>query len=72
MNAGLLIRISNSALVFAATAGWYFLAPRRAWAVGRPPRLPNNPGILIVDVLAPGTITPIICAWAWLGSGGAC
>jgi hypothetical protein len=34
--------------------------------------LPNNPGILIVDVLAPGTITPIICAWAWLGSGGAC
>jgi hypothetical protein len=45
------------------------LAPHRASAVGR---LPNNPGILIVDVLAPGTITPIICAWAWLGSGGAC
>ncbi|MGZ3327170.1 MAG: hypothetical protein ACXU85_08410 [Xanthobacteraceae bacterium] len=55
MNVGFLIRISSSALVFAATAGWHFLAPRRARSVGRRPRLPNNLGILIVDVLAPGT-----------------
>jgi hypothetical protein len=55
VNVGFLIRISSSALAFSAMAGWHFLAPRRAQAVGRRPRLPNNLGILIVDVLAPGT-----------------
>ena len=55
MNVGFLIRISSSALAFSAMAGWHFLAPRRARAVGRRPRLPSNLGILIVDVLAPGT-----------------
>ena len=55
MNVGFLIRISSFALVLAATAGWDFLAPRRVWAVRRRPRLPSNLGILIVDVLAPGT-----------------
>ena len=55
VNVGFLIRISSFALVLAATAGWDFLAPRRVWAVRRRPRLPSNLGILIVDVLAPGT-----------------
>ena len=52
MNVEFLIRISSFALVFTAMAGWEFLAPRRAWAVGRGPRWTNNLGILVVDVLA--------------------
>jgi sterol desaturase/sphingolipid hydroxylase (fatty acid hydroxylase superfamily) len=58
MNVEFLIRISSFALVFTAMAGWEFLAPRRAWTVGRGPRWTNNFGILIVDVLAVRILIP--------------
>ena len=70
MNVEFLIRISSFALVFTAMAGWEFLAPRRAWAVGRGPRWTNNLGILIVDVLAVRVLIPTAAVGAALFAAG--
>jgi sterol desaturase/sphingolipid hydroxylase (fatty acid hydroxylase superfamily) len=66
MDSEFLIRICSFALVFAVMAGWEFLAPRRAWAIGRAPRWPNNLGILIVDVLAVRVLVPTAAVGAAL------
>jgi sterol desaturase/sphingolipid hydroxylase (fatty acid hydroxylase superfamily) len=70
MSSEFLIRICSFALVFAAMAGWEFLAPRRAWAVGRAPRWTNNLGILIVDVLAVRVLVPTAAVGAALFTAG--
>ena len=70
MNVEFLIRISSFALVFTAMAGWEFLAPRRAWAVGRGPRWTNNLGILVVDVLAVRVLIPTAAVGAALFAAG--
>jgi sterol desaturase/sphingolipid hydroxylase (fatty acid hydroxylase superfamily) len=45
------IRLGIGAAVFAGMAGWEAVAPRRAQAIGRWIRWPNNLGILVVDTI---------------------
>lgn len=47
-----LIRLGAFATVFALMAVWEVLAPRRAQAVGRASRWPNNLGVVIIDTIA--------------------
>jgi sterol desaturase/sphingolipid hydroxylase (fatty acid hydroxylase superfamily) len=54
----LVIRLAAFAGVFAAMTLWEVLAPRRPWAVGRPPRWPGNLGVLVVDALAVRLLIP--------------
>jgi sterol desaturase/sphingolipid hydroxylase (fatty acid hydroxylase superfamily) len=65
-----LIRICSFALVFSVMAGWEFLAPRRAWVVGRGPRWTSNLGILVVDVLAVRILIPTAAVGAALFAAG--
>jgi len=46
-----LIRLASFAAVLALMAAWELLAPRRAQAIGRGLRWPNNLGIVVLDTL---------------------
>lgn len=63
-------RLGIFVAVFAALAAWELLAPRRALAVGRARRWPNNFGVLAVDVLAVRLLVPAAAVGAALFAAG--
>src|SRR2546427_624543 len=56
------IRLSVFACVLLAMAAWEVLAPRRAQAIGRVLRWPNNLGIVAVDTLLVRIVFPTAAA----------
>jgi sterol desaturase/sphingolipid hydroxylase (fatty acid hydroxylase superfamily) len=64
------LRLTCTALVFAALAGWEALAPRRTLAVGRLRRWPNNIGVLVVDGLLVRLLIPTAVVGAALYAAG--
>src|SRR3954453_13762463 len=62
LNAEPLIRLSVFAGVFALLAAWEALAPRRAQAIGRAWRWPNNLGVVVVDTLVLRVLFPTAAA----------
>ncbi len=61
------IRLGMGAVVFAVMAGWEAVAPRRAQAIGRWIRWPNNLGILIVDTIILRLLFPAAAVGAAIG-----
>src|SRR4051794_20511200 len=53
-----LIRIGTFLSVLVVMALWELLAPRRAQAIGRPLRWPNNLGVVVVDTLVVRLLFP--------------
>src|SRR6266481_7891581 len=61
------IRLGIGAAVFAVMAGWEVVAPRRAQAIGRWIRWPNNLGILVVDTIILRLLFPAAAVGAAIG-----
>ncbi len=61
------IRLGIGTAVFAAIAGWEFVAPRRSQAIGRWTRWPNNLGILVIDAILLRLVFPAAAVGAALG-----
>ena len=62
----MILRLTCTAVVFAALAAWELLAPRRALAVGRLRRWPSNIGVLVVDAALVRLLIPTAAVGASL------
>jgi sterol desaturase/sphingolipid hydroxylase (fatty acid hydroxylase superfamily) len=59
MTSEIAIRVGAALCIFTLMALWEFLAPRRAWTVGRAPRWPGNLGSLVLDALLVRLLIPV-------------
>ena len=66
----IVLRLSCTALVFAALAAWELLAPRRALSIGRLARWPGNIGVLLVDAALVRLLIPTAAVGAALYAAG--
>jgi sterol desaturase/sphingolipid hydroxylase (fatty acid hydroxylase superfamily) len=53
------IRLAAFITVFAAMAAWEWLAPRRAWTLGRRPRWPSNLGVAAINTVLVRVLIPV-------------